>query len=440
MNKNMLEICTSVVEKALKLGADGCKARFSKHRSVEIKYRERRPEIVKEATTQNLVVNLFIGGKYSSQNTPDIRKNALDDFLNKAVENTKFVEEDPGRSLPGPEYYKEKVEIDLQLHDVKYKSFTTEQRHQVAKTIEEVCLAKGGDKVISVESGSSDTEWEEVIVGSNGFAGSVQATDFWGGASMTIRDNGDRKPSGYYWAGCRNLDDMPSLEEIGERAANKTLDLLGGEKIATQTLPVIIENRIVSNLLSGFMSGLYGGNIQQKRSFLADKKGKDIGSKLFTLIEDPFIQRGFGSRLYDGDGFPAKKKFVLNEGRIEDFFIDWYYSRKLNCEPTSGNFSNLVLPPGTKSPAELMKDIGRGILITGFIGGNSNTTTGDFSIGVIGKLFENGVPVKSIAEMNMAGNHLDFWKKLVAVGNDPWKYSSMIMPSIVIDNVVIAGQ
>lgn len=440
MNKNMLEICTSVVEKALKLGADGCKARFSKHRSVEIKYRERRPEIVKEATTQNLVVNLFIGGKYSSQNTPDIRKNALDDFLNKAIENTKFVEEDPGRSLPGPEYYKEKVDKDLQLHDLKYKKFSTEQRHDVAKIIEEVCLDKGGDKVISVESGSSDTEWEEVVVGSNGFTGSVQATDFWGGASMTIRDNGDRKPSGYYWAGCRNLDDMPSLEEIGEKAAKKTLDLLGGEKIATETLPVIIENRVVSNLLSGFISGLYGGNIQQKRSFLADKKGMGIGSKLFTLIDDPFIIRGFGSRLYDGDGFPTKKKTVVNEGQLEDFFIDWYYSRKLNCEPTNGNFSNLVLPPGTKSPAELMKDIGRGILITGFIGGNSNTTTGDFSIGVIGKLFENGVPVKSIAEMNMAGNHLDFWKKLVAVGNDPWKYSSMIMPSIVIDNVVIAGQ
>jgi hypothetical protein len=33
---------------------------------------------------------------------------------------------------------------------------------------------------------------------------------------------------------------------------------------------------------------------------------------------------------------------------------------------------------------------GRGILIIGFIGGNSNSTTGDSSVGIIGRLFEKG--------------------------------------------------
>ena len=64
--------------------------------------------------------------------------------------------------------------------------------------------------------------------------------------------------------------------------------------------------------------------------------------------------------------------------------MDWYYSRKLGWEPTTGSPSNLVIPPGPRSVAEIMKDLGRGILITGFIGGNSNPTTGDMSIGIIG--------------------------------------------------------
>ena len=86
-----------------------------------------------------------------------------------------------------------------------------------------------------------------------------------------------------------------------------------------------------------------------------------------------------------------------------------------------------------------MKDLGRGILITGFIGGNSNSTTGDASIGIIGQLFENGEPTQAVAEMNIADNHLKFWHKLIEVANDPFPYSSKRFPSMVFENVVVSG-
>jgi len=130
---------------------------------------------------------------------------------------------------------------------------------------------------------------------------------------------------------------------------------------------------------------------------------------------------------------------LVNEGRLENYLIDWYYSRKLECEPTTGGTSNLVIQPGKQSVSDLMKNLGRGILITGFIGGNSNEATGDFSVGIIGKLFEKGEPVQSIAEMNIAGNHLTFWKKLIALGNDPWKYGNWLTPSMVFEDVVVSG-
>ena len=56
-----------------------------------------------------------------------------------------------------------------------------------------------------------------------------------------------------------------------------------------------------------------------------------------------------------------------------------------------------------------------------------------------GKLFDNGVPVQTIAEMNIAGNHLEFWNRLVEVASDPWTFSSSITPSLVIDDVVVSG-
>lgn len=214
---------------------------------------------------------------------------------------------------------------------------------------------------------------------------------------------------------------------------------MGGKKIPTETLPVIIENRGVQRILGGLQGPMSAGNIQQKRSFLADKKGQSIGSKLFTILDDPFVTRGLGSMYYDDDGFPARKRNLVTEGTLNEFLVDWYYSRKLGWEPNSGSISNLIIPPGTRSVEEIIKDMDRCLLITDFIGGNSNPTTGDFSIGIIGKLFNKGQFVQNVAEMNMADNHLKFWNKLIEVGNDPWIYSSARLPSLVFDGVVVSG-
>ena len=129
----------------------------------------------------------------------------------------------------------------------------------------------------------------------------------------------------------------------------------------------------------------------------------------------------------------------MENGILKEYFVNWYYSRKLGWEPTTGSPSNMIIPPGKRSVEEIMKDLGRGILVTGFIGGNSNSTTGDTSVGILGKLFENGVPVQSISEMNIADNHLKFWQKLVEVANDPWIYSSWRIPSLVFQDIVVSG-
>jgi len=305
--------------------------------------------------------------------------------------------------------------------------------------MEDSCLAKGGEKVISVTAEEYDSYDEEVLMSSNGFEGYRESTFYWVGAQMSVQDEGDRRPMGYNSALSAMKKNLPSPEKIGAEAATRTLALLGGKKLKTETLPIIIENRNVPRILYGFLSPMFGFYIQQKQSFLADKKGKKIGSKHFTIIDNPFVKEGLGSRLYDGDGLTAKKRTMVDAGVLKDFYINWYYGRKLGWEPTTGSPSNLVIPPGKRSVKEIMKDLGRGILITGFIGGNSNSTTGDASIGIVGQLFENGEPVQAVAEMNIAGNHLEFWNKLVEVANDPWVYSSWRMPSLVFTDVVVSG-
>ena len=81
----------------------------------------------------------------------------------------------------------------------------------------------------------------------------------------------------------------------------------------------------------------------------------------------------------------------------------------------------------------------RGILVTGFNGGNSNNTTGDFSFGIQGHLVEGGKLVRPVSEMNLAGNHLRFWKALEETGNDPFPYSPNRTPSLRFAPVQFSG-
>lgn len=439
MNKEMYDLVAWAIKTAKSAGADECRVDMNSRRFVDISYRERKPETIKEASTRSFGIEVFVNGRYSSQSTSDLRKSTLKDFISNTVATTKLLEEDPYRTLPDPKYYKGRAKLDLGQLDPDYKKFSPEDRHNMVKAMEESCIAKGGKKVISVTARELDEHGGLLLMTSNGFEGSEEYTFFQAVVSMTVQDEGDRRPTGYNYVGSVIRKNLPTPEKIGAEAARRTLDLLGGKKIKTETLPIIIENRNVPRILDGFLAGMYGFNIQQKRSFLADKKGEKIASKYFTLIDDPFVVSGLGSRLFDDDGLALKKRTMVDSGVLKEFYVDWYYSRKLGWEPTTGRKSNLIIPAGKRSVKEIMKDLGRGIFITGFIGGNSNSTTGDASVGIFGKLFENGKPVQSVAEMNIAGNHLKFWNNLIEVANDPWVYSSWRTPSLVFKDVVVSG-
>jgi PmbA protein len=439
MNKQMYDLCKWVLDTVGRAGAKDSRVSLSKSRLVQIQYRDKKPEIIKQATTLQMGMDLFVAGRYSSQNTCDLRKDALKEFISGAVSTTKLIAEDPYRTLPDPKYYKGRADMDLKIADVSVDELSAEQKHKMAKAAESAAWSAGGEKVVTVEAWFGDELGESVTLTSNGFSGDTRSTNFSVGASVSVRDDDDRRPEAYDYADCRMHKKLASPETIGANAARKALAKLGAKKIATATLPIIIENRNVRRITKGFLDALDGRSIYRKQSFLADKKEQKIGSDKFILVDDPLILEGQGSWLYDGDGFAAKKRTIVEAGILKDFYIDWYYSRKLGLEPTSGSTGNMIIPAGSRSVDEIIKDLGKGILVTDFLGGNSNPTTGDFSVGIFGQFFDGGKIVHPVSEMNIADNHLKFWHKLVECANDPWLYSEWRTPSMVFSDIVVSG-
>jgi PmbA protein len=202
---------------------------------------------------------------------------------------------------------------------------------------------------------------------------------------------------------------------------------------------MVVEARVAGKLVGQLLGPLHGAPLQQQRSFLEKRMGQAIGSPLLDLRDDPLIPRGFGSRHFDGEGLASRARPVVEQGVLASWFLDTYYARKLGLPPTSGRPSNVVWRCGDRPRPALLAGVGEGVLVTGFLGGNSNGTTGDFSLGVRGFRIRAGQVAEPVGEMNVSGNHRELWLRLVAVGDDPYPYSSLRTPTLVFEGVQFSG-
>ncbi len=437
---DMLAAAHDAVKLALKKGAREAGVRAYRVREVEVRWRDGAVEKIHEATTRGLGLSLYVDGRYAAVSTSDLRPEALDTFVGDSVALTRALAKDPFRSLPEPKLYEGQASVDLKLEDPKYAAVSAEERRTLAREAEKAARAvQGAGSILSVTTSFSDSLSESWQVHSNGFTGSRRDTSFWLSAEVSVKDPDGRKPEDYAYAGARFRGEVPSPEAVGREAAERALSRVGAKKGESAVLTMAVENRAASRLVAFLLGPLSGGALQQKRSFLEGKLGQTIGSPHLTLLDDPLVPKGFGSRLFDGEGIAAKRIPVFEEGTLRTYFIDTYYGKKLKVAPTTARPSNLVWKLGDSGRDPLVAAMKDGIFVTGFLGGNSNGTTGDFSLGVQGFRVRGGKLAEPIGEMNISGNHLELWKKLAAVGNDPYPYSSMLTPTLVFEGVQFAG-
>jgi PmbA protein len=425
------------MEHALENGAEQARVTISTSNASQVEVREEKIDKLEEANQNNMRINLFVDKKYASISTNRMHnKEELGRFIDEAIAGAKYLSPDTYRGLPETELYYQGGGEDLQTVDQAFSSLDPQQKINHATSAEKELLGKD-NRIISVTTSYNDRLSGTVMVASNGFEGDRESSYYSLSASVSVKD-GDARPRGSWNESAISHNELVT-EGIGAQALKRALDKLGQQKIKSGTMPMIVENRLSGNILQPLIGALNGAAIQQKNSFLIDMKGEKIGSGLMNITDDPFITGGRGSRHFDGEGLATRKRSIVSNGVLNNYYIDTYYGKKLEMEPTSGETTNLVFQPGTLDLEGLIASLERGILVTGFNGGNSNGSTGDFSYGIEGFLVENGKLVIPVAEMNITGNFKEVWKNLVAVGSDVRTDSSWRLPSLVFDKISFSG-
>jgi PmbA protein len=265
------------------------------------------------------------------------------------------------------------------------------------------------------------------------------------GVSMSaIAGEGTAMQRDYDYASAIHFADLRSADSVGREAGERAVKRLDPRKVKSQSVPVIYDRRVASGLIGHLLGAINGAAIARGTSFLKDSLGQQIFGSHITIVEDPFIRRGFGSRPFDGEGLACHRRNLIESGVLTNWILDLRAARQLGLEPTGQgsrggpSTSNVYLPAGTQSPAQQIGEISQGLYVTELIGSSINMVTGDYSRGASGFWIENGELTFPVSEITIAGNLKDMFKTIVPASNLEFR-SSVNAPNCLVEGLTIAG-
>ncbi|GHV07862.1 modulator protein [Bacteroidia bacterium] len=401
-------------------------------------YRDTQLDQLEQSSENGMNISLYVDGRYASFATNRLEKKELEKFISEGIETTRFLAKDPFRKLPDPNRLYKGDGKGLDTYDEEIEKISVDGKLALIKdNVNEVF--KTDERLIAVTAAYSDGTSNLYTITNQGFEGETATTYFSISAEVAMKGKDDARPSSYWYDSTVFWKDLQK-KEIGKTAYKRTLQKLGQEKIESGVFKMLVDNLSITRLLSPLIKALYGNAIQQKSSFLIDKLGQKIISEKITIIDDPHIKNARGARWFDNEGVATKRNSVIENGILNMYYIDTYYAGKLEMEPTIQSPSILTLKLGDLNFDQILAGMDKGIWVTGFNGGNSNSTTGDFSFGIEGFWVENGKAVKPLNEMNITGNLLMLWQNILEIGNDPRTDSKWRIPSILFNAVNFNGK
>jgi PmbA protein len=430
-------LAAEAMQFALDRGAKDARVSIFAGSNSVFEYRDKNLDKLQQASENRMEIELFVDGRYGSCSTNRMEKASLFEFISSAIESTRYLDKDPMRTLPDPSRYYTGKMFTLDTFDEKFEKISVDAKLALAcNMVDEIY---GADpKVISITAEYGDDDSFLYMISSNGFEGETAHSSYSLYSTVAMKDEGDARPSSSWFESDLYFDRLIK-DNIGRKAYERTLQKLGQRKINSGKYPMLLDNTQSAYLLSPLLSAMYGSALHQKSSFLIDRLNEKIISDKLTLVDNPHVRSAFGARMFDGEGVATMKRNLIEKGVLKTYFIDTYNAAKLNMEPTVSSPSIVSLDLGTRSHEQILASIDRGIWVTGFNGGNSNSSTGDFSFGIEGFLIEKGKPGKPVNEMNITGNMLTLWNSIQEIGNDPRLNSSKRIPSLLFNNVDFSG-
>lgn len=436
-----------LIEAARNAGADAADAMAVQGTSVSVDVRAGALEQAERSEGIDLGLRVFVGQKQANVSSSDASDRTVEEMAARAVAMAKEAPDDPNAGLAEADQLATDWDIDaLELYDATPEP-SPDALQADALAAEAAAMEVTGVTQVQQATGAYGSRdiW---LAASNGFSGGYSRTDR-ALSCVAISGTGAGMERDYSGDSRIFQSDLRDAAEIGREAAERAVARNGARKPPTGAFPVLFDERIASSLIGHLLAAANGSSIARGASWLRDLLGEQVLPAGINLVEDPHRLRTSGTRPFDAEGLPTRRRAIVEDGVLTGWTLDLSSGRKLGMPSTAnaarGTSSppgpsnwNVALDQGSASREDLIRDMGTGLLVTSMIGSTINPNTGDYSRGAAGVWIENGEVTYPVNECTIAGSLPDMLRSLVPA-NDARTHLSRVVPSLLVPGMTLAG-
>jgi PmbA protein len=433
----------SIIERALEearsRGASQAEAAVSQDTGLSVGVRLGEVETLEHQRDRSMGITVYFGARKGSASTADFSMDAVRATVAKACSIARFTGADASSGLADARLMaSQPPSLDLS-HPW---NVSAEQAIEIAKSAESAALAF--DSRINNSEGASVATHQGLHVYGNthGFIGGYPTTSHTI-SCVVLAGVGEEMQRDYWYTSSRDWHDLQDAVSIGRESARRTIARLSPRRLSTRRSPVLFVPELARGLIGHLITAIRGSSQYRQASFLLNSAGQQIFPRDMQIAERPHLMKAMASAPFDDEGVVTQDRQLVDAGVLTGYILSSYSARKLGLATTgnAGGAHNLIVTPTLSGGLNAaLARLGTGLLVTELMGQGVNTVTGDYSRGAAGFWVENGAIQYPVAEITIAGNLLNMFQDIVAIGDDVDVRGGVRVGSILLKEMTIAGE
>jgi len=452
------------IQEALKRSkADYTEIRIEEKETTRVVFRGKELELANANIDKGGIVRCLIKDKGWGVAT----FNNLDDLLNKADQAYQCAQVG---SVPEPiELASVEPVENITTAEMKrdFRDISLAEKKALAERYNQVVLGHS-NKIIDTQAVYSDSFTKVTLANSEGTYIEQDRPSVVVGATAIARDGDNVQQAHESLATIQGFEYVLDQDELARKAAQKAVELLAAKPVKAGQYPVVVDQ-----MLAGVFIHEAFGHLSEADFIYENPKaremmtlGRRFGKGILNVYDDGSIPNQRGTTLYDDEGTPARRNWLIRDGELVGRLHSRQTAAKLG-EKASGNarainyrfapivrMTNTAIKNGATSFEDMIKDIELGIYACEAYGGQTQLENFSFSSGYA-YMIRNGRIAEMVKDVILAGNLFTTLENIDAIGNDfKWLNTGggcgkanqsplpvgMGAPHIRIQNVVIGGE
>ncbi|WP_312393868.1 metalloprotease PmbA [Mixta calida] len=436
--RKVLEQAVAQALELAKADTDGAEVAVSKTTGIGVSTRYGEVENVEFNSDGALGITVYWQNRKGSASSTDLSPDAIKRTVQAAVDIARYTSPDPFAGMADRELLAfDAPDLDL-FHPWE---IDPDKAIELAARAEQASL-QADKRITNTEGGSFNSHVGIKVFGnSHGMLQSYCSSRHSLSSCVIAEAEGDMERDYAYTIG-RSMSDLQSPEWVGQECARRTLSRLAPRKLPTMKAPVLFAPEVATGLFGHLVGAISGSSVYRKSTFLLDALGTQILPQWLTIEEKPHLLKGLASTPFDSEGVRTQDREIVKNGVLQSWLLTSYAARKLGLQSTghAGGIHNWCIAGQGSSFDDLLKQMGKGLVVTELMGQGVSGITGDYSRGAAGFWVENGEIQYPVSEITIAGNLKDMWRNIVTVGNDIETRSNIQCGSVLLPEMSIAGQ